>query len=388
MTLLLLACAASQEIAVDLSRHDPACGVRLERRAGGLRAEWTADGGVACAATFALAPGAPLLSSLEAGGKVLARDVDPRYVVTVGTRIERANERYIFFDKPAKRPTKRHEAALATTAVRAESAGRRTSLAFAGLAAGPFSGELAVTIYAGSPLLHVEAAMGVAERLVAYVYDFVLEGTFSEYAWKDTADRFVRVPAVGEPRPRAVRHRAVFGRAAAGALAVFPPPHAFFFPRDHTDNFEYAQAGGRRFGLRQDPDRKNAFVPWIDAPAGRVQRMGAFVLLHPGEPEEALERVKAYTRGDRFKEMDGRRTFTSHWHLRLAVAEMAGKPRAPEAAKVFKAMNVNLVHLAEFHGDGSPRDPGPKRLPGLAALPLKPPCWKRQRRSRLLRPAM
>jgi hypothetical protein len=31
-------------------------------------------------------------------------------------------------------------------------------------------------------------------------------------------------------------------------------------------------------------------------------------------------------------------------------------------------MNVNVVHLAEFHGDGHPRDPGPLRLPELAAM--------------------
>jgi hypothetical protein len=31
-------------------------------------------------------------------------------------------------------------------------------------------------------------------------------------------------------------------------------------------------------------------------------------------------------------------------------------------------MGVNMVHLAEFHGDGHPRDPGPQRLPELEAM--------------------
>jgi hypothetical protein len=207
------------------------------------------------------------------------------------------------------------------------------------------------------------------EKLVAYIYDFTLEGEVDRYAWRDVEDRLVRAEAgEGEPRPIAVRRRTMMGETSAGTIAVFPPPHAFFFPRDHSDNFQYAQAGGHRFGLRQDPDRKNAFVPWIDAPAGRTQRMSAFLLLHAGKAEAALERVERYTRSDRFKPMDGRLTFTSHWHFRLAVAEMAGKPRAPEVAHVMKSMGVNLVHLAEFHGDGTPNDPGPKRLPELKAM--------------------
>ena len=40
----------------------------------------------------------------------------------------------------------------------------------------------------------------------------------------------------------------------------------------------------------------------------------------------------------------------------------------PDLVKMFKDMNVNIVHLAEFHGDGHPRDPGPLRLPEMAAM--------------------
>ncbi len=361
---------AAQEVSVDLSRHDAASGVRVERRGAAPRAEWTADGR-ALAATFDLS-GGPLLASLEAGGAVLARGVRPSYEVVTGSRTERANERYIFFDKPATRPTTRHAAALDLKSARVESAGKRTTFSFSKLSAGPFSGELVVRIYDGSPLLHCEAAMGLEERLVAYIYDFTLDGDWKSLAWKDNVtDRFVREAPERGPRPVGVRHRAIFAESEAGSIGVFPPPHAFFFPRDHTDNFQFAQAGKGRFGLRQDPDKKNAFVPWFDAPAGRVQRMHAFVLLHPGKAEEALERVKRYTNGDVFKPMDGRLTFTSHWHLRLTTAELAGKSRAPEAVKVFKAMNVNLVHLAEFHGDQGmhrPNDLGPKRLPEIHAM--------------------
>jgi hypothetical protein len=35
---------------------------------------------------------------------------------------------------------------------------------------------------------------------------------------------------------------------------------------------------------------------------------------------------------------------------------------------MFKAMNVNMVHLAEFHGDGHQKDPGPLRLRELESM--------------------
>jgi hypothetical protein len=362
----LLAALLAQE--VDLSKVDAACGVLVRRKDDTLRAEWTADGDARFSASFSVAPNRPLLRSLEAGGAEIARDLKPIYLLTVGSRTERANERYIFFDKPSTRPHQRHAAELDFRSVRAESRGRRLSIAFSKLSAGPFSGDLVVTIYAGSPLLHVEAVMGVDQRLVAYIYDFVLEGSFERFAWRDPQDRFARAAPEGEPRPIAVRHRTIMAESDRGTVALFPPPHAFFFPRDHTDNFAFVQAGGSRFGLRQDADKKNAFVPWFDAPAGRPQRMGAFVLLSAAKAEETLERVKRYTNSDAFRPMDGRRVFTSHWHSRLSVSEMQGRPRAPEFVRVFKGLGVDIVHLAEFHGDGSPADPGPKRLPELKAM--------------------
>jgi hypothetical protein len=368
--LLPLLAAASQQ--VDLSKYDPACGVAIERREKVLEAAWSDSGGARLAAAFSLENGKPLLAWLRIGDSVLARDVRPAYTVTVGSRTERANERYIFFDKPVSRPHAAHAASLDLAAVRVESAGKRVTLSFSKLSAGPFSGELAVHLYAGSPLLHVEAVLTPEAKLVAYVYDAVLEGDFRTLAWRGNDDRFVRETPQGEARPLAVRNRTVLAETEGGTIAVFPPPHAFFYPRDHTHNFKFAQAGKGRFGLRQDPaggpGHQGAYLPWFDAPPGRAQRMAMFVFLSGQKAEETLELVKRYTHGDAFKPMDGRRTFASHWHFALAVNEMAGKSRAPEVAHVFKEAGVDIVHLAEFHGDGTPRDPGPKRLPEMKAM--------------------
>jgi hypothetical protein len=46
-----------------------------------------------------------------------------------------------------------------------------------------------------------------------------------------------------------------------------------------------------------------------------------------------------------------------------------GEPATvPDFVRMFKDMNVRMVHLAEFHGDGHPRDPGPLRLPELRSM--------------------
>ena len=367
---MLALVAAVQDVRVDLSKYDRSCDVMIERRDDVLAAAWNADGRV-FSATFAL-DGAPLIASLDVENASIARNVRPLYIVTTGNRKQRPGVKYIFFDKPARGPKETHEAALDLKSVRVESAGRRVAIRFSRLSAGPFSGELVVRIYAGSPFLHLEGAMAQGKSIIAYIYDFVLDGDFPRVAWKDTADRWRRRPAAGGTRALAVRNRAIFAESDAGTVAVFPPPHAFFFPRDYSDNFKFARIGEKRFGLRQDPaggpGHKGAFIPWFDARAGEVQRMGAFLLLSPLRAEGTLERVKRYTHGDRFLPMEGRVAMSSHWHTRITVAEMAGRPTAPEVVRVFRNMGVQIVHLAEFHGDGHARDTGKVRLNELKAM--------------------
>lgn len=370
ITPLLLTLAL--EAPVDFSKFEPATGIKIERNGASLRAEWPA-GRTSCAAIFSLDPAKPLFESLEMGGVVIARELRPVFTITSGSRTERANERYIFFDKPALRATKTQDAVLDLNAVRVESHGARATISFSKLSAGPFAGELVVKIYSQSPFLQVEAAMSNTEKLLAYIYDFQLEGQWNGAAWKDNlSDQWVRASVKSEPRAVGVRNRAIFGETDAGVVAIFPPPHAFFFPRDYTVNFKFAQVGNNRFGLRQDPaggpGHQGAFIPWFDASAGKTQHMGAFVMASTDKADVALDRIKRYTHNDAFKPIDGHFTFTTHWHMKLTMNELAGKHAAAEAAKVFKGMNVNLVHLAEFHGDGDPADPGPKRLPQLKAM--------------------
>ena len=372
MLLLLTASPAAQ---IDLSKYDSSCGVTIRQENNQLNTEWRALDGTLCTATFALIPGAPLFQSLAADSKILATNVQPVFVLTTGARVQRPGVKYIFFDKPAtgkNGPVKQFTATLAVKSIRVESSGQRATITFSGLSAGPFSGDLNIHIYAGSPFLQVEAAMGLTEKGVAYIYDAVLEGDFKTIVWKDLQDQFVRVAPAGPPKPVAVRNRTIMSENENGTIGVFPPPHAFFFPRDYSINFKFAQVGERRFGLRQDPaggeGHEGQYVPWFDAPAGKVQWMSMFVYLSPRGAEETLKQIQRYTHGDTFQPMEGCITLAGHMHSALTVHEHTSQPRAATFKKVFKGMNVQAFQLAEFHGDGHPGDPGRLRLNELKGM--------------------
>ena len=355
--------------AVDLTKYDPGCGVEVRVADGLVQASWPADGR-RCTAAFSTQKDRPLLQKVTVDGKLLGKDLQPVYQITTGARLQKPDAPYIFFDRPfagKNGPVERHTATLQTESVRVTSAGRRAALHFGPVTAGPFAGELVVRLYAGSPLLHIEAALANRAKNLAYCYDALLDGEFSRFAWKSAHDEFLRAPAAGEVRPLRVRHRTIMAENDAGTLAVFAPPHAYFFPRDHSTNFGFVQAGKGRMGLRAVADDPAPYVPWVDAPAGKTQHMGVFALLSPEPAEPTLERVKRYTHGDTFVPLAGHITFTSHWHVRLTVSEPS-RPRAPELKRVMTRLGVNVFHLAEFHGDGHPRDTGKVRLEELRRM--------------------
>ncbi len=376
-------------------------GAEVEVRREGDRATltWPCAEGETGALTFDLRPGRPLFGRLaiveDATGRAatLAQEVDPAAFVVVGSRENPPptpsgmSVFNVFFDNPAKRPHRAYASTIAGKDFRVLGRGRRGSVAVGPVEVGPFRGELVVTAYAGARLLLVEAVVSTAEERRAFTYDAGLVGTSpigKGLAWVDTEGRLVREPiaAEGADVARAVRHRTIVAESDGGSLACFPPPHRFFFPRDWTDNLRTVWHGrdhrgfGSGFGLgvRQPETGGGNFVPWFNAPPGTEQRLGVFYLLSRGPAEDALREALRYTHGDRFPELPGHKTFTSHWHMAFTVEAMRQKAAkvdplpVPDLVGVFKGLGVDAVHVAEFHGDGHPDDPGPLRLPELAAM--------------------
>ena len=396
----LIALSAAQTVPVDFSQYSPSSGVQVRRDGNRLTVGWQMDGGEFGRLTFDLTPGEPLIESMGIGAETLLQNVEPVTWLTVGTRNAPPGRPpqmsiwNVFFDKPASRPHQTFASRLDLKCVRVSSAGKRATIALGDLTIGSFSGEWQFTFYSGSRLVHAEAVVSTQEDRRAIIYDAGLIGGVAEglakglaIAWMNTEGQVQRVPYDSQTpdRPLAVRHRAIIAESDKGSVACFPPPHQYQFPRDLTDNFKFvwmgrghvahassgrdARATSFGFGVRQDPAGGGAFVPWFNAPPHTQQRLGVFYLLSRGRAEDALRETLRYTHGDKFVALPGHITFTSHYHTAVGVNAMEGKQRMnDEYARVFKAMGVNAVHLADFHGDGHQKDPGPLRLPELESL--------------------
>lgn len=392
--LFLFAQCAALAIEVDLSRYQQDCQVAVRRADERLKIAWPIDGGERGEMTLDLRPNAPLIASLSIRGTgdnapaTLLKNVEPVTFLTVGTRSAPAGRPpemplwNVFFDKPASRPYQTYRSRLDVKRVAAAGSGSRASVTLGDLTIGPFAGELVLSFYAGTRMVHVEAVVSTSEDKRAILYDAGLAGHdagWETIAWMNTEGRMElrRVEAhLTRSQPQAVRHRAIIAQTGGGSVACFPPPHQYQFPRDWTDNLKFTWFGRGYggdtpfgFGIRQAPDGGRAFEPWFNAPPGTRQRLGVFYLLSRGGAAEALQQTLRYTRGDKFPPLAGHVTFTSHWHMAVAVTAMQRQGEGePEFKQIFKEMGVSAVHLGDFHGDGHPKDPGEVRLAELQSL--------------------
>ena len=80
--------------------------------------------------------------------------------------------------------------------------------------------------------------------------------------------------------------------------------------------------------LRHSPDRAwgRLVRPLVSTlrPAA-TQHLGIFFLLTRGNAEDALGETLRYTHQDRFPKLPGYHTFTSHWHMAIAMAALQEK---------------------------------------------------------------
>jgi hypothetical protein len=389
-------------IPVDSSGYRPECGVIITSQGDHMTLRWPIGRDEAEPETgelvLALRPEQPLIRSIGiarmpgATARALIENADPVTFLLVGSREAPAGRPpamsvfNVFFDTPANRPFRPYRSKLDLRQVRVASQGKRATLSIGEITMGPFSGELQFSLYKGAPLVQIETVVHTNEDRRAVLYDAGLlfrASSAPRFAWVDTDGRLIRqVPKSEVPDQHlAVRHRTLIHEAGAGSVVCFPPPHQFFFPRDLTTNLKTVWFGrGHRglasefgFGIRQAEREGGSFVPWFNAPPGTRQHLGVFYLLSSGPAEQALDAALAYTHGDRFRKLPGYRTFTTHWHMATAMAALDEKAKGarrstPDFVRMFKDMGVEIVHLAEFHGDGHPQDGGSVRLREMQAM--------------------
>jgi len=372
--------------------------VTVEQRGTQVQVTWPISSGESGTAVFSLDEKKPLIESLAIAAKgqpatVVMRTLNPVTLLTVGSRDSKNPQGWgAFFDNTPRRPYETHLVTLGRRRVQTTNHGTRTTVSLAEASGGGFRGDVRFTFYRNSPLIHAETVLTTQEDWRAIIYDAGLESpapAWESMGWNDTNGVFqsVKYAEQASAEPVAVSGRTIVASGSAGSLAMFPPPHQFFYPQDEAYNLQFVwhgwnyrqRAPGCGFGIRQSDIGDKRFVPWFNAPPGTEQRLGVFYLLTRGDAKQALDSVARYTHGDRFKKLPGHVTFTSHYHVEHSKRFMDaqrqqqtnGIPRgleAPGFVKTFKARGADIVHLAEFHYKDGSRTPEPDRLRELKLM--------------------
>lgn len=366
------ACAVS----VDLETYDPACGVAVSSANEVLVVRWkTLEG--ATELTLNLTDNGALVRSIavaadKAKPVVVLRDANPITVLSVAERdLDKRGGWTIFFDRVGRKLSESGQLTLKLKSATVRSVGRRCVVDLDGLEGQSFSGKLRFTIYAGCDLIHVQAVVQTQQdaRALLYHAGLTCDPKGKSISWIGLDDKQHRTAATSRPAaPQKVRHRTIAVETNVGSVAIFPPPHRYFYPLDEAYNLGFTwwgngfmdQVAGFGLGVRQDLQGDRRWVPWFNAPPRTEQKLDVFWLASRDRGDKLFERVKAYTHSDRFPEVAGHKTFTSHYHIEhttryldeIAKSESQGVPpelKKPEFVDVFKNSGIQIVHLAEFH---------------------------------------
>lgn len=435
--------AAAHAQSCDMRDLKQIAGVSVTAGQDSVEVLWPGEQGQQNRARFALHNGQPVVQELAArksdgGWIVLGKDLTPQFEVTTGRRridsVEMANlkkynldtpeneEKYkwfVFWDAPLAVPgtqrmsgPPRQASEIARAAVsyktdtcKVASDGDRVSITYNGLSLGLFSGDLQFTVYKGSNLLRQEALAKTDAPSVAYIYKAGLKGfriaDDTKVTWRDTSQVWQQEEFGGAINHAPVNLRARnrleilevgVGSKTPGSLAVFPPPHKFFFARENEVNLGYVyyrkdDDSSFSLGVMQ-PERGEGYAPWgvsdevwnrrvgvareqvenyalYNAPPGTMQRMAVYYYLNPDSDHPTQRAVMAYTNNDVYKPVPGFKTITGHFHLELneMARDRGTVDFSPSWVPVFKGLGINIVYLGDFHDDSDGNDPGPKRLP-------------------------
>lgn len=444
LTSLLLTAAATIPAAAELptcdaSEYLPKPGLTAESSGGTIQVRWEGESGEPLALDLGVEAGQPVVRRVAVGDgsgiwRVLGQDLRPEFHVTSGKR--RISEQQlrpvralgweitpelletekwnVFWDAPLvvpglegvnpglpRRPDeiRRADSSFRTRSCSITTNGSRLEIGFDGLDLGIFSGRVVFTVYRGSNLLRQEAIAKTEEPSVAYIYGAGLSGIDpggAKLVWRDPAQMWQTNRFGGgineQPVRLRARNRVMVLERDGGSLAVFPPPHKFFFAREIEQNLGvvyYRKDGDRSIALGvRHPEREVMYQPYgnadsiwenkvarsrrfakgnfalYNAPPGTWQRMPVYYYLSPADGPETMDRVLRFTHGDRYKPIPGHKVAISHFHTHFAeqLQDEGSLDFQPPWIEAFRGLGVNIAMMSDFHGDGHPDDPGPIRF--------------------------
>lgn len=387
--LLLSHCTLFAQIKTSLKNFSNKNGTSAVVKGNVLSVSWPAGKNKTGRLVVDLSAQQPLFKSLQLqeGNRnhTIASGLDPVFLLTVGKRdLVSQNGWNIFFDKVPSKPFTSNRIELNKHTAAVTSMGARTVISIDSLKAPGFTGTLEITLYNGSPLMNIAAVMATHIDSTAILYDAGLVSKtipWEKIGYSNVQEQMQSIkPAIDDSATALqVKYRSIIGVNSQGSLALFPPPHQYFYPLDEAFNLKFVWAGnqyrnmvnGYGIGIRQDLYGDRRFVPWFNAPPGTRQRLNYFVLLNSGNESTALAEVKQFTNNDRYASLPGYKTMASHFHNEFIMkVVMANKPvpDTPAFMKVFSRTGIDIVHLGEFHYTAHPRGPDSLRLKELHAL--------------------
>jgi hypothetical protein len=377
------------QLKVNTKHFNPAAGASIAVKKQLVEITWPAGKQQFGKIQFDLASSSALFKRITLGTKSkpirVSEDLDPAFLLSIGKRdLLSQNGWNIFFDKVPQKPFKVFPVLLKKNAVTVKTLGSRTVVQIGELTADHFSGILEITFYHGSPLFNIAAVLSTQADATAIVYDGGLVSKtqkWKQLSWINTDEQLTsaRVNYTDTASNLAVKYRSVAVQGEGGSLALFPPPHQYFYPLDEAFNLKFIWHGkqyrgkieGYGIGIRQELEGDRRYVPWFNAPPGTQQRLNFFCLLSTAANVVALNEVKKFTHSDRYLPIPGFKTMSSHFHnefiMNVVLANKA-VPEEPEFVEVFKRMGVDIVHLGEFHYTAHPKGPDSLRLKELKAL--------------------
>jgi hypothetical protein len=271
----------------------------------------------------------------------------------------------------------RARAVYRVTACQVRTDGARLEVSFPGVTLGAFEGRLMYTVYRGTNLIRQEIIGTTQRPSVAYKYDAGIEGvrvgTSARVAWTDVDHALAEhvFGATTDDSPVTVRSadRIIVATLPGGSVAVFPPPHNFFWARETNYNLGYSWyrqtttesfAVGVRQAESEEPpeveqrgteDRHQNFALRSARP-GTWQRMPVYLYVSSASGAAVHQSAAAFTREDHFKGLPGYQVMATHFHMGLvarARAAASGDGKVPDL-EVLKAIGVNIV--APIDGGG------------------------------------
>ena len=266
--------------------------------------------------------------------------------------------------------------------------GARLEIAFPGVRVGVFGGTLQYSIFRGTNLIQQDLLATTNEPWVAYKYDAGLKGfttgNASRVVWRDTASRWheSRLDDVRNGQEvvlEAGNRLVVAQRGASGSIAVFPPPHTFFWAREIAINLGYnwyrrdsdrSHSIGIRQATQEHESENPANFALYSARPGTTQRMTMFVYPSADPAPATFESALAFTHGDRYKPMPGYQVMNHHYHMDLGQRlGQAGNLDAeiPDLVAL-KALGINIVSQIDSITGGGGSAPVGAVYPGAAPV--------------------